>query len=66
MPDKPSDTPLPNVMDLTPLNDQHLGGLIIWLPGTLTSFAAMIVVLVNMRLNEERAEALRSSAVQQS
>jgi len=24
--------------------------------GTLTSFAAMIVVLVTMRLNEERAE----------
>jgi putative membrane protein len=45
------------VMDLTPLNDQHLGGLIIWLPGTLTSFAAMIIVLVNMRLNEERAAA---------
>jgi putative membrane protein len=44
------------VMDLTALNDIHYGGLIIWLPGTLTSFAAMIVVLVTMRLNEERAE----------
>jgi putative membrane protein len=42
------------VMDMTALNDQHYGGLIIWLPGTLTSFAAMIVVLVTMRLNEER------------
>ncbi|HTQ12359.1 MAG TPA: cytochrome c oxidase assembly protein [Rhizomicrobium sp.] len=41
---------------MTALNDQHYGGLIIWLPGTLTSFAAMIVVLVNMRLNEEREE----------
>jgi len=44
------------VVDMTPLNDQHYGGLIIWLPGTLTSFAAMIVVLVTMRLNEEKAE----------
>lgn len=44
------------VMQMTALNDQHYGGLIIWLPGTLTSFAAMIVVLVTMRLNEERAE----------
>jgi putative membrane protein len=44
------------VMDMTALNDQHYGGLIIWLPGTLTSFAAMIVVLVTMRLNEERVE----------
>ena len=50
------------VMDLTPLKDQHLGGLIIWLPGTLTSFAAMIVVLVNMRLNEERAEREKNPA----
>jgi putative membrane protein len=44
------------VLAMTALNDQHYGGLIIWLPGTLTSFAAMIVVLVTMRLNEERAE----------
>lgn len=43
-------------LDMTALNDQHYGGLIIWLPGTLTSFAAMIVVLVTMRLNEERQE----------
>jgi putative membrane protein len=43
------------VLDFTALNDQHYGGLIIWLPGTLTSFAAMIVVLVTMRLNEEKA-----------
>jgi putative membrane protein len=49
------------VLDMTALNDQHYGGLIIWLPGTLTSFAAMIVVLVTMRLNEERAE--REAAV---
>ncbi len=48
------------IFDMTALNDQHYGGLIIWLPGTLTSFAAMIVVLVNMRLNEERAERERS------
>jgi putative membrane protein len=44
------------VLDMTALNDQHYGGLIIWLPGTVASFAAMIVVLVTMRLNEERAE----------
>ena len=48
------------VIDMTALNDQHFGGLIIWLPGTLTSFAAMIVVLVTMRLNEEAAENARS------
>jgi len=50
------------VMDMTALNDQHYGGLIIWLPGTLTSFAAMIVVLVTMRLNEEEAEREKNPA----
>jgi putative membrane protein len=50
------------VLDMTALNDQHYGGLIIWLPGTLTSFAAMIVVLVTMRLNEERIERERAPA----
>jgi putative membrane protein len=49
------------VLDMTALNDQHYGGLIIWLPGTLTSFAAMIVVLVTMRLNEEKAERERAA-----
>jgi putative membrane protein len=45
------------VLDMTALNDQHYGGLIIWLPGTLTSFVAFITVLVNMRLHEEKDEA---------
>ena len=44
---------------MTALSDQHYGGLIIWLPGTLTSFAAMIAVLVIMRINEEREERAR-------
>jgi putative membrane protein len=47
------------VFDMTALNDQHYGGLIIWLPGTLTSFAAMIAVLVVLRINEEKAEKAR-------
>lgn len=48
------------VYDMTPLNDQHYGGLIIWLPGTMMSFAAMIVVLNVMRVNEEKAERART------
>lgn len=44
------------IFAMTALNDQHYGGLIVWLPGTLMSFAAMIAVLVQMRINEERAE----------
>ena len=42
--------------DIPALSDQHYGGLIIWLPSTLTSFAGMICVLVAMRLNEERLD----------
>ena len=49
------------IFAMTALNDQHYGGLIIWLPGTLMSFAAMIVVLVTMRLNEEREERERKT-----
>jgi putative membrane protein len=47
------------VFDMTALNDQHYGGLIIWLPGTMMSFAAMIVVLWVMRVNEEAEERRR-------
>lgn len=50
------------VFDMTALNDQHYGGLIVWLPGTLTSFAAFIVVLVVLRINEEKAEKARLAA----
>jgi putative membrane protein len=48
-------------LDFTALSDMHYGGLIIWLPGTLTSFAAMIIVLVNLRLNEEEEERAKAS-----
>jgi putative membrane protein len=44
------------IWDITAISDMHYGGLIIWLPSTLTSFAGMIVVLVNMRLNDEAEE----------
>ncbi len=50
------------LLPMTALNDLHYGGLIIWLPGTLTSFAAMIAVLWTMRLNEEKAEHAQQSA----
>lgn len=44
------------ILDISAISDMHYGGLIIWLPSTLTSFAGMIVVLVHMRLNDEAAE----------
>lgn len=44
------------ILQMTALNDQHYGGLIIWLPGTLMSFAAAIVVLLALRQHEETDE----------
>lgn len=44
------------IMDMTALNDQHYGGLIIWLPGTLMSFTAAIAVLSAIRKHEEESE----------
>lgn len=51
------------VMDISALSDQHYGGLVIWLPGTLTSFAAMIVVLNVLRINDEKDEIANRSVV---
>lgn len=50
------------IMEMTALNDQHYGGLIIWLPGTLMSFAAAIAVLVALRMHEEEGERARIAA----
>jgi putative membrane protein len=43
------------IWNIAALSDQRYGGLIIWLPSTLTSLAGMICVLIFMRLHEERA-----------
>jgi putative membrane protein len=47
------------IINMTALNDQHYGGLIIWLPGTLMSFAAAIAVLMALRIHEEESERVR-------
>lgn len=44
------------IWDIAAISDQHYGGLIIWLPSTLTSFAGVICVLVTLRVNDEREE----------
>jgi putative membrane protein len=42
--------------DIAALSDQHYGGLIIWLPSTMTSLAGMIFVLTAMRIHEESGD----------
>jgi putative membrane protein len=54
------------VIDIPAISDQHYGGLIIWLPGTFQSFAAFIIVLVNMRLNEEAEERAKEQSARAS
>lgn len=44
------------IWEIAALSDQHYGGLIIWLPSTMTSLAGMIAVLVAMRIHEESIE----------
>jgi putative membrane protein len=49
----------------TPLNDQSLGGLILWIPGGLMSAIAVILPLNAMRLAEERQERLSGKTLVQ-
>lgn len=49
----------PRVWGLTPLQDQQIGGLIMWVPGGLVFWAAMTVVWFRWASREERGEVER-------
>jgi putative membrane protein len=49
-------TPAPRVFGLTPLDDQKLGGLIMWVPGGLFYWVAMTVVFFRWVSEERRAD----------
>lgn len=49
----------PRVWGLTPLQDQQIGGLIMWVPGGLVFWAAMTVVWFRWARREERGEVER-------
>lgn len=40
--------------DVGALMDQHLGGLIVWIPSSMMSSAAFLLIVNNLRLHEER------------
>ncbi len=44
------------ILPISAISDQHFGGLILWIPSTMMSVVALILVLNFMRLNDERAE----------
>ncbi len=41
---------------ITPLHDQHMGAIILWLPGSLMGGIAFLLVLNTLRLSDERSE----------
>jgi putative membrane protein len=49
----------PRVMGLSPLDDQQIGGLVMWVPGGLVFWLAMTVVWFRWSVREERGDAER-------
>jgi putative membrane protein len=37
------------------LEDQHIGGIVVWIPGSLISSAAFMIIMVHLRLQEDKA-----------
>jgi putative membrane protein len=35
--------------------DQHIGGIIIWIPGSLISSASFMIIMIHLRLQEDKA-----------
>ncbi len=44
------------ILPISPLTDQHYGGLILWIPGSMMSVVGLILVLNNLRKSDERRE----------
>lgn len=44
------------ILAVSAISDQHFGGLILWIPSSMMSVVALILVLNIMRLNDERKE----------
>lgn len=47
------------IFSISAISDQHFGGLILWIPSSMMSVVALILVLNIMRLNEERSDAAK-------
>ncbi len=47
------------IFPISAISDQHFGGLILWIPSSMMSVIALILVLNFMRLNEERQDHAR-------
>jgi putative membrane protein len=47
---------------ISALNDQHIGGIVIWIPPAMMSVVAVLLVINALRLNEEAAMETNSDA----
>ena len=44
------------ILPITAISDQHYGGLILWIPPGMMSVIALLLILNNLRINDERAQ----------
>jgi putative membrane protein len=44
------------ILPISPLSDQHYGGLILWIPSSMMSVVGLLLVLNNLRKSDERRE----------
>ncbi|MDE2765257.1 MAG: cytochrome c oxidase assembly protein [Chloroflexota bacterium] len=51
---------------LTPLEDQEIGGVIMWIPGSLSLMATLLIVLLFVVRTEERQQRAREAAERES
>ncbi len=50
------------ILPITAISDQHYGGLILWIPSSMMSVIAALVILNNLRLADEKAEAQQAKS----
>jgi len=50
------------IFGISAITDQHYGGLILWIPSSMMSVIALLLILNNLRLANEKAEKARAAA----
>ena len=54
------------ILPFSAITDQHYGGLILWIPSSMMSVIALLVILNNLRLADEKAEKAQQTNIQPS
>ncbi len=48
------------ILPISAIADQHYGGLVLWIPPGMMSVIALLLILNNLRINDEKAEAAQT------